>query len=179
MQDIDPKIANIKIWDAFREKMRNYRGISRPANCLLNAGIDTLGELCKRSPSELLNLKLFSKGSLTMVNVLLESYGLSLANEKERLLTRRDEELAETMSIRVQSLDRDMPHLTFEGIRALRTAGFLTVGDICSSTEEEALYALIGDPEINAVVKKALSEMDSLKRSLKKRYVWFGMESKT
>lgn len=50
----------------------------RSANCLQNANIQYIGELCQRSESEMLKTKNFGRKSLNEIKEILESMGLSL-----------------------------------------------------------------------------------------------------
>jgi len=49
----------------------------RSANCLKNAGINTIGELVKKTEAEMLKTKNFGRKSLSEIKDILSEYGLS------------------------------------------------------------------------------------------------------
>jgi DNA-directed RNA polymerase subunit alpha len=49
----------------------------RSANCLKNAGINTIGELVKKTEAEMLKTKNFGRKSLSEIKDILGEYGLS------------------------------------------------------------------------------------------------------
>lgn len=72
--------------DQEREEMRKKLGISvneielsvRAANCLNNANITTVGELCQKTEAEMLKYRNFGKKSLNEIKAKLNELGLSL-----------------------------------------------------------------------------------------------------
>ncbi len=63
----------------------------RSANCLKEANIDTIGELVRKSESELLGFRNFGKKSLTEINDLLKAMGLSLGMKVDMKKLRKKE----------------------------------------------------------------------------------------
>jgi DNA-directed RNA polymerase subunit alpha len=55
----------------------------RSANCLKNAGINTIGELVKRTEAEMLKTKNFGRKSLSEIKDILNEYGLSFGMDIE------------------------------------------------------------------------------------------------
>jgi DNA-directed RNA polymerase subunit alpha len=55
----------------------------RSANCLQNANIKYIGELCQRSEAEMLKTKNFGRKSLNEIKEILASMGLSLGMKLE------------------------------------------------------------------------------------------------
>ncbi|MDA3875140.1 MAG: DNA-directed RNA polymerase subunit alpha [Kiritimatiellae bacterium] len=72
--------------DQEREELRKKLGVSvneielsvRAANCLNNANITTVGELCMKTEAEMLKYRNFGKKSLNEIKAKLVEYGLSL-----------------------------------------------------------------------------------------------------
>ena len=72
--------------DQEREELRKKFNISvneielsvRAANCLNNANITTVGELCQKTESEMLKYRNFGKKSLNEIKAKLQELGLSL-----------------------------------------------------------------------------------------------------
>lgn len=86
--------------DQEREELRKKLGVSvneielsvRAANCLNNANITTVGELCMKTEAEMLKYRNFGKKSLNEIKAKLVEYGLSLGMsfESDLLVTSRD-----------------------------------------------------------------------------------------
>jgi DNA-directed RNA polymerase subunit alpha len=89
-----------KMIDQEREDLRKKLNVSvneielsvRAANCLNNANITTVGELCMKSEAEMLKYRNFGKKSLNEIKAKLVEYGLSLGMsfDPELLTSSRD-----------------------------------------------------------------------------------------
>ncbi|MFH1360586.1 MAG: DNA-directed RNA polymerase subunit alpha [Candidatus Omnitrophota bacterium] len=66
------------LYEKFRLPISELELSVRSANCLKEAAIKTIGELVRKSESELLNFRNFGKKSLTEINDLLKAMGLNL-----------------------------------------------------------------------------------------------------
>jgi DNA-directed RNA polymerase subunit alpha len=86
--------------DQEREELRKKLGVSvneielsvRAANCLNNANITTVGELCMKTEAEMLKYRNFGKKSLNEIKAKLVEYGLSLGMsfDSDLLISNRD-----------------------------------------------------------------------------------------
>jgi len=116
----------------------------RARNCLNKMDIMTLGDLVKKTESELLSYKNFGETSLTEIKEILASKGL-------RLGMARDEAVASIAKARDAQEGRDLDpndprnkpiselKLSIRARRTVENLGCLTLGDITQHSEEELL----------------------------------------
>ena len=57
----------------------------RAQNCMNSEGIETIGELCKRTEAEVLKIRHFGKTSLKEIKKKLKELGLSLGMDMENI----------------------------------------------------------------------------------------------
>jgi DNA-directed RNA polymerase subunit alpha len=116
----------------------------RARNCLNKMDIMTLGDLVKKTESELLSYKNFGETSLTEIKEILASKGL-------RLGMAREEAVASIAKARTAQEGRDLDpndprnkpiselKLSIRARRTVENLGCLTLGDITQHSEEELL----------------------------------------
>lgn len=116
----------------------------RARNCLNKMDIMTLGDLVKKTESELLSYKNFGETSLTEIKEILGSKGL-------RLGMAREEAVASIAKARTAQEGRDLDpndprnksiselKLSIRARRTVENLGCLTLGDITQHSEEELL----------------------------------------
>jgi len=137
----------------------------RARNCLNKMDIMTLGDLVKKTESELLSYKNFGETSLTEIKEILASKGL-------RLGMAREEAVASIAKARNAQEGRDLDpndprnksiselKLSIRARRTVENLGCLTLGDVTQHSEEE----LLGMPNFGVTslqeLKQKLSEMN-------------------
>ncbi len=116
----------------------------RARNCLNKMDIMTLGDLVKKTESELLSYKNFGETSLTEIKEILASKGL-------RLGMAREEAVASIAKARTAQEGRDLDpndprnkpiselKLSIRARRTVENIGCLTLGDVTAHSEEELL----------------------------------------
>ena len=116
----------------------------RARNCLNKMDIMTLGDLVKKTESELLTYKNFGETSLTEIKEILASKGL-------RLGMAREEAVASIAKARTAQEGRDLDpndprnkpiselKLSIRARRTVENIGCLTLGDVTAHSEEELL----------------------------------------
>ncbi len=137
----------------------------RARNCLNKMDIMTLGDLVKKTESELLSYKNFGETSLTEIKEILASKGL-------RLGMAREEAVASIAKARNAQEGRDLDpndprnkpisdlKLSIRARRTVENLGCLTLGDVTQHSEEE----LLGMPNFGVTslleLRNRLSEYD-------------------
>ncbi|MEM1449316.1 MAG: DNA-directed RNA polymerase subunit alpha C-terminal domain-containing protein [Planctomycetota bacterium] len=116
----------------------------RARNCLNKMDIMTLGDLVKKTESELLSYKNFGETSLTEIKEILASKGLRLGMAREEAVA----SIAKARSAQEgRDLDPNDPRnkpiselkLSIRARRTVENLGCLTLGDITAHAEEELL----------------------------------------
>ncbi|MCX7934058.1 MAG: tetratricopeptide repeat protein [Planctomycetota bacterium] len=138
----------------------------RSRNCLANMNIQTLGDLVKKTESELLSYKNFGETSLREIKEMLASRGLRLGMFREDAATRAALERTQR-GISPEILQKSINDLEL-GIRSrkcMEALGIKTVGDLIQKSEAE-LTAMknFGRVSLNEI-KKCLADMGLSLRS--------------
>jgi DNA-directed RNA polymerase subunit alpha len=116
----------------------------RARNCLNKMDIMTLGDLVKKTESELLSYKNFGETSLTEIKEILASKGLRLGMAREEAVA----SIAKARSAQEgRDLDPNDPRnkpiselkLSIRARRTVENIGCLTLGDVTAHSEEELL----------------------------------------
>jgi len=115
----------------------------RARNCLNKMDIMTLGDLVKKTETELLSYKNFGETSLTEIKEILGSKGLRLGMAREEAVA----SIAKTRTMEPQTVDLNDPlnkpvselKLSIRARRTVENLGCLTLADITQHSEDELL----------------------------------------
>ena len=117
----------------------------RTYNCLKRAGINTLGELCDRTPEDMFKVRNLGRKSLEEVLAKLQEYHLSLKDADED-----EEEQQEIMDITIEEMG-----LSIRSYNCLKRAGIYTLGDLSSRTPEDMMKVRnLGRKSLEEVLQK-------------------------
>lgn len=132
----------------------------RSRNCLANMNINNLGDLVKKTESEMLAYKNFGETSLREIKEMLSSRGLRLGMLREDAATRAAMDRARRNS-NEQLLNKSISELEL-GVRSRKcmdSLGVATIGDLATKSEADLAKAKnFGRVSLNEI-KKRLSEM--------------------
>ncbi|MDR3211523.1 MAG: tetratricopeptide repeat protein [Planctomycetota bacterium] len=112
----------------------------RSRNCLASMNIMCLGDLIKRTESEMLAYKNFGETSLREIKEMLAAKGLRLGMMREDAATRQAME-RRNASNELLSKPIDELELGVRARKCMETLGIATIGDLVSRTESELVNA--------------------------------------
>lgn len=128
----------------------------RSRNCLTTMNIQTLGDLVKKTESEMLAYKNFGETSLREIKEMLSSKGLRLGLMREDAATRAAME-RQRRNVNQEILSKSLDELEL-GVRARKCCeaqGLATIGDLVSKSEMELAGARnFGRVSMNEIKKK-------------------------
>ncbi len=132
----------------------------RSRNCLTNMNIQNLGDLVKRSESEMLAYKNFGETSLREIKEILNSRGLRLGMMREDAATRAALERARrSANQEVLNKPIDELELTVRSRKCMDNLNIKTIGELVSRSEAELANAKnFGRVSLNEI-KKRLAEI--------------------
>ncbi|MDR0361205.1 MAG: tetratricopeptide repeat protein [Planctomycetota bacterium] len=132
----------------------------RSRNCLASMNILCLGDLIKRTESEMLAYKNFGETSLREIKEMLAAKGLRLGMMREDAATRQAME-RQRRNANAEILNKSIDELEL-GVRArkcMETLGIATIGELVSRTEAELAGARNFGRVSLTEIKKKLSEL--------------------
>ncbi len=132
----------------------------RSRNCLSSMNITCLGDLIKRTESEMLAYKNFGETSLREIKEMLAARGLRLGMMREDAATRQVME-RQRKNANAEILNKSIDELEL-GVRArkcMETMGIATIGDLVAKTEAELAGARNFGRVSLTEIKKKLSEI--------------------
>lgn len=133
----------------------------RSRNCLSSMNIMCLGDLIKRTESEMLAYKNFGETSLREIKEMLAAKGLRLGMMREDAATRQVME-RQRRNANAEILNKSIDELEL-GVRSrkcMETMGIATIGDLTSKTESELAGARNFGRVSLTEIKKKLTELN-------------------
>ncbi len=151
---------NERLEAVLRVPVSDFELSVRSRNCLAKMNISTLGDLVKRTESELLAYKNFGETSLREIREILNMKGLRLGMMREDAATRaafgraKNRAREELLSKGIDELE-----LSVRSRKAMEALNIHTIGDICDHSETElSSIKNFGRVSLNEI-KKRLQEL--------------------
>ncbi|MCD7897723.1 MAG: tetratricopeptide repeat protein [Planctomycetaceae bacterium] len=133
----------------------------RSRNCLSSMNIMCLGDLIKRTESEMLAYKNFGETSLREIKEMLAAKGLRLGMMREDAATRQVmERQRRNASAEILNKSIDELELGVRSRKCMETMGIATIGELVSKSEAELAGARNFGRVSLTEIKKKLTEMD-------------------
>ena len=149
---VDAEVMKIEISD-LGLSLRSY-------NCLNRAGIRTLGDLCERTPEDMMKVRNLGRKSLEEVLSKMQEYGVHLKESPVE-----DEEPGDAYSA-IMDANIDEMELSIRSYNCLKRAGINTIGELCDRTVEDMMKVRnLGRRSFEEVLAKLAELGLSLKNS--------------
>jgi len=138
----------------------------RSRNCLQKMNIFTLGDLVRRTESEMLTYKNFGETSLREIREILSSRGLRLGLFREEPGPRIRPKAQTKDKEALLSKNISVLELSVRSRKCMESLGIVTIGDLCSHSEENLVRARnFGRVSLNEIKKKLIEFGLSLNNS--------------